>query len=132
MKTVLQAMAQVEGFYKAGSRPQRNNNPGDLSWGSEAKSFGATKGDPRFAVFPEVGIGWRAFQRWLSVPAVFDTNGKLLRGYLGATLEQVIHRFAPPIENDSDSYVATVCNLTGLQHSTKITQELLNTPETSA
>ena len=138
--TVLQAIAKEEGWYTLGDRPRRNLNPGDLEWNSESKSFGATGGDPRFAIFPDAVTGWRALQRWLSVPAKFhqgqvqglfmDPNGTtLVGGYLGATLAQVIHRFAPAGENDPDIYLATVIQNTGLTAATILTLALLQTPE---
>lgn len=119
----------MEGFYANGSRPQRNNNPGDLIFGSEAKAFGAISGDPRFAIFPDPKTGWKALQRWLSIPAKYDALGGLVGGYLGATLGQVVNRFAPPNENNTDHYIATVCDVTGLTPTTPITPEILQTPE---
>jgi hypothetical protein len=127
--TLLQAIAHEEGFYKLGDRPYRNDNPGDLIWGNEAKAFGATHGDPRFAVFPDAHTGWLALQRWLSVPAKYDALGGLVGGYLGATLEQVINRFAPPVENDTESYLFAVCQNTGLKPESRVTLFLLQTPE---
>jgi hypothetical protein len=140
--TLLQAIAHMEGFYELNSRPQRNNNPGDLSWGTEAQAFGATHGDPRFAVFPNAATGWVALQNWLSRPAklvnhpveglFLDPNGTTLEsGYLGATLAQVIHRFAPSSENNTQLYIDTVCKNTGLTPATRITSFLLETPEAS-
>lgn len=140
--TLLQAMAHVEGFYSQGKRPQRNNNPGDLIWVAESAAFGATHGDvvdpngymgcKGFAVFPDAPTGWRALQRWLSIPAKFDHTGKLIGGYLGATLEQAINRFAPPGENDTAVYLTTVRRYTGLKNSSVLTAALLQTPETLA
>ena len=127
--TLLQAIAHCEGFYELNSRPQRNSNPGDLSWGSEAKAFGATHGDPRFAVFPNAVTGWKALQSWLAIPAKFNASGELVGGYLGATLEQAINRFAPPTENQTSIYVQTVCKNTGLTPSSRLTSFLLETPE---
>ena len=127
--TLLQAIAHMEGFYTLGDRPNRNNNPGDLSWGTEAQAFGATHGDPRFAVFPDPTTGWIALKRWLSVPAKFDASGELVGGYLGATLEQAINRFAPPIENNTATYLATVIQNTGLSASSILTSFMLETPE---
>lgn len=128
--TLLQSMAHMEGYYRQNSRPQRNNNPGDLIWSAESAAFGATHGDPRFAVFPDALTGWNALRRWLSVPARFDAKGDLVGGYLGATIEQAINRFAPPNENDTDTYVNVVCRYTGLKPSSTLTAALLQTPET--
>lgn len=148
--TLLQSFSVSEGFPVPGSRPRVNNNPGDLIWGCEAESFGATHGDrpsasgykeySGFAVFPDAATGWKALQRWLSVPAhlhagpvnglFFDPNGTtLVGGYLGATLAQVIHRFAPPSENNTAAYISGMCERTGLTPETVLTKALLQTPE---
>jgi hypothetical protein len=132
VKTLLQAIAMQEGFYAGYHfRPHRNSNPGDLEFNSESVRFGATHGDPWFAVFPDACTGWKALQRWLSVPAKLAEDGRLVHGYLGATLQQVVERFAPASENDVDAYLTAICEQTGLEHNTIITQELLDTPETS-
>lgn len=124
MKTFIEAIATEEGFYVHDSRPQRNHNPGDLIFGDEARRFGAVKGDPHFAIFIDDEMGWSALRRWLGVPAHF-VEGNLTSGYLGATVKQIIHRFAPPSENDSDAYVKNVCLWTGLTPETVITHENL-------
>lgn len=122
--TFLQAIAEEEGFNVAGSRPERNNNPGDLIYGNEAIRFGATHGDPRFAVFPDAVTGWNALRRWLSIPAVIK-DGQLVGGYLGATVQQVIGRFAPPGENDTNSYVSNVCRWANVTPQTIVTVAML-------
>jgi hypothetical protein len=150
--TLLQSMSISEGFPILGTRPHINNNPLDLMWGAEAKSFGATHGDrpggphsfdgfDGFAVFPDAVTGWRAAIRWLSVPAHFhkgplpgfflDPNGTtLVGGYLGATFAQAINRFAPPNENNTEIYISSnIARVPGLTRGTIITRELLQTPE---
>ena len=114
--TVLHAMAHQEGWFASGpaNRPQRNLNPLDLQYCPEAVEFGATGSDGRFAIFPDAETGWNAGRRWLSVPAKFSGTD-LVGGYLGATIEQAIYRFAPPSENDSAAYCAAVCEQTGKQ-----------------
>ena len=125
MLTLLQAIAKMEGFGVPNARPTRNNSPGDLLWGPEAKFFGAYKGDPTYAVFYTAEIGWDALRRWLSVPAKFDAQRNLVGGYMGATLQQAIYRFAPPESNNSAEYLANVCEWTGLTPQTVLTAELL-------
>jgi hypothetical protein len=145
-------MSVSEGFNIVGSRPYRDNNPLDLMWCAEAKRFGATHGDllggphsfegsDGFAVFPDAPTGWRAGKWWLSVPAIFhnglvpghylDPNGKtLVAGYLGATFAQLIYRFAPPSQNNTEAYIAgCISRCPGLTRSTIITHDLLETPE---
>lgn len=124
MATFLEAIAREEGFEVENSRPQRNNNPGDLIFCPESEKFGATHGDPRFAVFPDVATGWDALRRWLSVPAHIE-GGQLVAGYLGATVAQIVHRFAPPVENNTDAYVVNVCTWADLTPETIITAENL-------
>lgn len=136
---VLEAMACQEGFYVEGDRPQRNNNPLDLTWSTEARKFGATKGDrvspggldgyAGMAVFSDALTGWRAAQAWLGVPARFDSNKELMAGYRGATLKQVIYRFAPPSENNTEAYLAFVCKATGLAETDVLTTEMLAIPQ---
>ncbi len=150
--TLLQSMSISEGFPVAGSRPHVNNNPLDLMWGAEAKSFGAIRGDrpggphsylgfDGFAVYEKPKDGWKAAVRWLSVPAHFhngalpgfflDPNGTVLvAGYLGSTFAQMLYRFAPPSENNTELYISTnIARVPGLTRETIITHELLQTPE---
>jgi hypothetical protein len=141
MKTFLQAGATMEGFYKAGARPQRNNSPGDLDYCDEAIRFGATGSDGRYAIFPDARTGWKAYQDWYSVPAHFTAtnpgdgrplgpSGYLVGGYLGATIAQAIWRFAPPSDNNNSSgYIDFVCTETGLLKTAELTANILETPE---
>ena len=127
--TLLEAMARQEGFYSDGltpDRPQANNNPLDLIYCNESASYGATGSDNRFARFPDVATGWDAARRWLSVPAKFSAGGDLVGGYCGATLQQVIFRFAPPNENQTSQYLANVCAWTGFTPQTVIDQAILS------
>src|ERR1017187_10329503 len=129
---LLEAMASEEGYLAKGKSPdrsQRNNNPLDLEWCDETAHFGASHGDPRFAIFPNVAAGWYAAQRWLSVEARFDEAGNLVGGYLGATLRQVIGRFAPSTENNTANYLTFVCSKTGLTPDTVLTSNLLTIPK---
>lgn len=123
---LLYAFAVMEGFFDGQhSRPFRNHNPLDLEYCDEAIHFGAIHTDGRFAVFPDAATGWVAGRRWLSVPAHFDAAGNLIGGYLGATMRQVIHRFAPPSENNSALYLEQVCLRGKVTPETILTAELL-------
>jgi hypothetical protein len=155
--TWLQAQSVGEGYYNdaleviEGGRPARNSNPLDLRWSTEAEAFGATHGDITvlngykgfggFAVFPDARTGFRAAQRWLSVPAKFhqgpvpglylDPNGTtLVGGYLGATIAQVCYRFTPPSDgNNTESYIAGNCSRSGIPRTAILTEAMLQTPE---
>jgi hypothetical protein len=97
----------MEGFgVNASNRPTRNHNPGDLEYGTFAKSHGATGSDGRFAIFPDDETGKKALY------ALLRTSE-----YSKLTVEQAINRFAPPNENNTKGYVASVTASTGLKAS---------------
>lgn len=75
----------------------RNNNPGNLENPVGYTWVGQTTGtDPRFATFESPVYGLRAIMR-----TVYTYQSR----YGLATPRQIIHRWAPPSENDTDSYV---------------------------
>lgn len=109
--TLIQAIAREEGFYAAGppNRPQRNCNPGDLEWRPWMVSFGSTKGDPRFAIFPSVDLGFQALRHLLGFPM-----------YKGKTISQTVGIFAPGNENNTRQYLLNVLAWTEKQPDTVI------------
>ena len=145
MLTILQAMAKEEGWGVPGARPTLNLNPLNLMYGPEAIEFGAIDNQDGMSMFPDAATGMTAARRWLSVPAKWGydailavcTGGiiryahepvpgrKLIGGYLGATLAEVIYRFAPPKQNNSAEYLITVCQLTGMLPSTILSESNL-------
>jgi hypothetical protein len=142
-------MSEVEGYGQAAAIPTLANNPLDLIYCDESIHFGAIvrychpNGIPTdFAKFatvddPTTG-GWQAARRWLSVPAHFATDPtlylaepvpgrKLVGGYMGATIAEVINRFCPGSQkgNDPGAYINAVCQKTGLTPQTVLTPRLL-------
>lgn len=109
--TFMEAIAREEGFFVEGTRPQRNNNPGDIEYGSFAQAHGATGGDPRFAIFSTPEAGFAAMR------------ALLCRAYVGLTVSQALNKWAPPVENQTNSYIANVCAWTGLTPDTVLTTE---------
>ncbi|MEO6801969.1 MAG: hypothetical protein ABI197_01855 [Granulicella sp.] len=116
----MQAVAREEGFYLAHTRPQRNNNPGDIEWGKFTQAHGATAGDPRFAIFNSADDGFACMR------ALFQSNG-----YKGLTVSQALNRWAPPVENQTNAYIANVCKWTGLTPDTVI-DAILDGPSQAA
>jgi hypothetical protein len=114
--TLSQAIAREEGFYVDGSRAQRNNNPGNIEYGSFAISTGATGSDGRFAIYPTPEAGFSSLV------------GLLLRHYLGMTIAQAINHWAPPVENNTAQYIRNVCAWTEKDPAAVITKsgELVN------
>lgn len=56
---IADAIAFAEGFYSAGSRPQRNNNPGDLERDLTGKAAGW---DGPYVIYKTAEDGWEALE----------------------------------------------------------------------
>ena len=83
----------------------RNNNPGNI----EANSInwsGKVGDDGRFVKFDSMQNGVRAL-------AILLINYYQKHGLV--TVEQIISRYAPSIENNTDSYVSSVSTYIGVQ-----------------
>lgn len=84
----------------------RNNNPCNIRWGPMFQGIDQTvpRKDPDFIVFTSLSMGLRAV-------------GIILRNYERldhcSTLSEIIARWAPPIENDTDAYLRDVCKFMG-------------------
>jgi hypothetical protein len=120
MKTLLEAVATMEGFYKQGTRPRRLNNPGDLEYRGWEGAFNGSiiyDKDKRFAFFSTPKDGFLALAHLFTFPE-----------YMGKTLREVFNTYAPPIENNTNNYLNSVCEMTGLFPSTILTVELLVIP----
>lgn len=102
-----------------GSRSWRNNNPGNMEYGTFAKSHGAIGTDGRFAIFPTEEAGRRAKEA-----LIFESNGgKRLPnnpldygagiGYRDKTLTQMIAAYAPASENNTRAYQQRVLAAVG-------------------
>jgi len=93
--TLLQAIAREEGFYVDGSRPARNFNPGDLEWQPWMIPFGASGGDPRFAIFTDANQGFAALRHLFGFPlyrgtTISEAMGHYLSGESGPDIAQYI------------------------------------------
>lgn len=91
MTKLAKLIATREGFFKSGTLPARNHNPGDLRHSphsvhtDDPNSIGAIDDD---------ADGWADLERQLTLYA--DR---------GMTLSAVVYVYAPPSENDSASYL---------------------------
>lgn len=110
----LTAVAREEGFYNPGTRPHRNNNPGDIEAGRFADAHGATGSDGRFAIFPDSKIGFKAMSALFLAPS-----------YLNLTVAQALNRWAPPVENQTNLYIKNVCIWVGCKDSDLIAPLIL-------
>lgn len=85
-------------------RNQRNNNPGNIEYGSFAISQGATGSDGRFAIFPTMEAGYAAQQ------ALLQSYGK--KGI--NTIEGIVSRWAPSHENNTGAYTGYLSKRMGV------------------
>lgn len=111
MKSVLLAIAQMEGWGHPGNIPTRDNNPGDIVAGGFTAAHGQSGTDGRFAVFPTPAAGLAALRALLTAH------------YLGMTIRDAMNKYAPPVENNTNRYIDVVCELTGLTPDTILTAE---------
>lgn len=85
----------------------RNNNPGNIRWGSEWKGLivQSKRNDKSFCQFKDAIHGLRAM-----VKIIFTYQNK----YGLKTVESIIHRYAPPNENNTQGYINRVCERLGV------------------
>lgn len=94
---------------RGGTLAWRNNNPGCIRYSDHAVELGATGKANGFAVFPDEATGMRAIESLLQSEK-----------YCDLTIGAAITKYAPPHENDTDSYIRKVCGMTGLPNTLKI------------
>lgn len=95
---------------KKAPRGIRNNNPLNIRKGNSWKGEKEVQTDPAFEQF--VSMQW-------GIRAGFKILKNYMSGYGGKTkaltnVHDIIHRWAPPSENNSQSYVDSVCRFSGL------------------
>lgn len=83
---------------RQGVRSWRNNNPGNIEYGTFAQANGAVGTDGRFAVFPTYEAG-----RAAKAALIFEGGN-----YKNLTLSAAIARYAPASENNTAWYAKTV------------------------
>jgi len=90
----------------------RNNNPGNIrKSGNNWQGLALIQSDPAFFVFKAPHWGIRALARTLK-------NYQKLYGI--STIEGIINRWAPPVENNTGAYVNSVAKQCGVAKNTKI------------
>ena len=96
---------QIGGASHALPRSLRNNNPGNIEYGTFARAHGAVGTDGRFAIFPSMAAG----------RAAMDSLVRLKVAHGKSTLTSLISSWAPPSDHNNDAaYVASVSRATGI------------------
>ena len=97
------------------SRGIRNNNPGNISHGIDWDGLDEDQSkDEEFSQFSTPEYGIRAMFKILKT---YDNKYNL------NTIEGIINRWAPPIENDTESYIDFVSSKVGKDRSEVLDQE---------
>jgi hypothetical protein len=91
-----------DGSEKSLPRGIRNNNPGNIKLGTAWDGLSDEQNDDVFCQFKEPVWGIRALMRIL---LVYRFNYKI------RTIEDIIGRWAPPSENDTEAYINYVCKV---------------------
>jgi len=85
----------------------RNNNPLNIRKSKDKwKGLRAQQQDASFCQFENMEWGWRA-AFWLLTRTYYHT-------YRLFTIRTIVHKWAPPHENNTASYIANVSKLTGI------------------
>ncbi|MBR4297898.1 MAG: structural protein P5 [Bacteroidaceae bacterium] len=92
------------------SRGMRNNNPLNIRHSaSQWQGMRAEQTDRAFVQFTSMVMGYRAAWRTLETYYKrFEAERKPF------TPRNIIYRWAPPVENDSEAYLRRICHLTTL------------------
>lgn len=93
-----------------GTRAWRNNNPGNINYGSFAVSQGAIGSDGRFAIFPNYTAGRVAKENLL-----FSSSA-----YSNLSIGQAISKYAPSSENDTNNYISQITNSLNVSSDTQL------------
>lgn len=88
-----------------------NNNPGNLRPGDNWIGMTGTRNN--FVTFKDISFGLRAM--------AVDLANKINKGY--DTITKIITRYAPPSENDTQSYINSVAGYTGWNADDTITAD---------
>jgi len=100
------------------SRGMHNNNPGNLRRSKDPwQGLTEQQTDPEFFVFSSPTYGIRALARTLI--SYQDEHGL-------KTIGQIINRWAPSNENDTDTYIEGVCEDTGFTADQKLNMHYYN------
>lgn len=82
----------------------RNNNPGNLRYTASINWLGQTGSNKGFSTFKNISYGIRAWG--------MDLKHDIGKG--ANTIEKLIYQYAPPSENNTESYINNVVRISGI------------------
>ncbi|WP_272523933.1 structural protein [Providencia sp. PROV230] len=93
------------------ARGERNNNPGNIRHGSKWQGLSATQTDKDFCQFISAEYGIRA---------IFVLMRTYEKKYGLCSVRQIINRYAPPTENNTEGYIQRAAKTLGVRIHTRI------------
>ncbi|MDL2315041.1 structural protein P5 [Bacteroidales bacterium OttesenSCG-928-C19] len=93
------------------ARGLRNNNPGNIRHSVDKFQGETLSNDKSFKTFVDIEHGYRA---------IFIILSNYLKNGFN-TIEKIITRWAPPVENSTQAYINTVCQRSGISRSERLT-----------
>lgn len=96
----------------------RLNNPANIRWNASNKWQGLIGQKKGFCQFKTMAFGLRALLKLIR-------NYRYLYGL--DTIEKIITRFAPPNENDTESYISFVSSCVGFRRDTPFSLDFYST-----
>jgi len=100
------------------TRGQRNNNPLNIRRSTDRwEGAATTQTDPSFVQFESMAYGYRA--AWKVLESYWNHLHCAKQPF---NVKNIIARWAPPTENDTQAYIRTVLRLSGLGGNEKLPQ----------
>ncbi len=114
INTLATQIQKIEGYYPPGtpgypngSLAWQNNNPGNIRFANQP---GAVQGAGGFAKWPTYDAGYQGLLNQINYQAA-----------KGQDLSQFINQYAPPTENNTNQYLASLVQATGASPTTPLT-----------
>ena len=123
---LVEAIGICEGANVPDSRPNRNNNPGDIRYGQFAIANGAVgKDSGGIAKFASMDEGYRALSKLLLEHYQGLTLFEMVDKYLGIKRNEFGNIIENPDNNNPAAYLHNLMILTGMHPADKVDQGLI-------
>lgn len=128
MKTDMVKNGQQSTVTKRVARGLRNKNPLNIRKAENIHWLGAPAQQPdrQFVTFKSMGYGYRAAWKLLG-----NYKLRLLKEGKPYTVRNILNRWAPPTENDTEAYIRFVCRHAKLDPDSIVPHPVLEKPQDS-
>lgn len=121
---VAEAIAHIEGWYSnkvGGTLGQRLNNPGNLTYAGQAGATPVKVGNYTFASWKTEQEGWNGLYNQINLDA-----GR------GLDIESFVYKYAPPTDNNSETYIEQLTSKLGLSRTDSLADAIDSTTHVSS